>query len=394
MLGKPLQFTPGTSYDYSNFGYCVLGRIIKKVTGMTYEQFVQQNVLAPFGISDMKIGHTQLSQRAPGEVTYYDPLDGNTTSVFPGAGSVPWPYGGFYIEAMDSHGGWIASPIDLMRFVVGLDGKASSTLLNSTMMQQLLARPTTGYWDNSAYWYASGWLVRPSGPDANWWHTGSLPGCASEIVRDNTGIGVDFAVVFNTRTSDSNTFQSQVDSGLQQVIGQMTHWPGQDLFSLYEPPITPTTTTTTATASTSSIGGVTTTTTLSSTTNTASTGTLSTSSATMTSGGPSTTSSSAVSSVTTPSTTGVSSTSNISTTLTGYQTPVGALTSNTLLGAVVITTIPIAVVALVVQWLRRRRRGAGVVGGAPTVARDVCRNCGPPLAPGERFCSNCGRKAG
>lgn len=244
MLGKPLQFTPGTSYDYSNFGYCVLGRIIEKVTGMTYEQFVQQNVLAPFGISDMRIGASQLSQRAPGEVRYYDPVDGNTTSVFPGIGSVAWPYGGFYIEAMDSHGGWIASPVDLMRFVVGLDGKASYTLLNSTIIQQMIARPTTGYWNGSPYWYASGWDIRPQGTDANWWHTGLLPGTTSEVVRDSSGVGVDFAVVFNSQTTNSSAFQSQVDSGLQHVISQVTQWPDQDLFPMYGPPITTATTST------------------------------------------------------------------------------------------------------------------------------------------------------
>jgi CubicO group peptidase (beta-lactamase class C family) len=33
MLGKPLDFDPGAKYVYSNFGYCVLGRVIEKVTG-------------------------------------------------------------------------------------------------------------------------------------------------------------------------------------------------------------------------------------------------------------------------------------------------------------------------------------------------------------------------
>lgn len=38
MRGQPLQFAPGTQYAYSNFGYAVLGRIIERVTGMSYEQ--------------------------------------------------------------------------------------------------------------------------------------------------------------------------------------------------------------------------------------------------------------------------------------------------------------------------------------------------------------------
>lgn len=386
MLGKPLQFTPGTSYDYSNFGYCILGRIIEKITGMTYEQFVQQNVLAPFGISDMKIGHTQLSQRAPGEVKYYAPTDGNTTSVFPGAGTVPWPYGGFYIEAMDSHGGWIASPIDLMRFVVGLDGKASSTLLNSTMMQQMLARPTTGYWNGSAYWYASGWDVRPAGPDANWWHQGSLPGTASEVVKDNSGIGVDFAVIFNSRTSDSNAFQSQVDSGLQQVISQITQWPTQDLFSLYGPPITTTSssTSTTSSSSTSTVTSLTTATTSSSSILTTSTATAT--SATLTSITSATSTATSTAAITFPTTAG--STSILSTS----SSPPTNSATNFLLGLVVIVVIPTAIAALALRRLRHGRRAKEALGHPTSAERVFCGNCGAPVGSSEIFCSNCGMK--
>jgi len=34
-------------FEYLNFGYCLLGRVIEKVTGQGYEQYVKQNVLAP-----------------------------------------------------------------------------------------------------------------------------------------------------------------------------------------------------------------------------------------------------------------------------------------------------------------------------------------------------------
>ncbi|MDV3278313.1 MAG: beta-lactamase family protein [Nitrososphaerales archaeon] len=297
MLGEPLQFTPGTYYDYSNFGYCVLGRIIEKISGVSYEQFVQQNVLAPFGITDMKIGHTQLSQRAPREVKYYDPVDGNATSVFPGAGSVPWPYGGFCIEAMDAHGGWIASPIDLMRFVVGLDGQGSTTLLNATTMQTMLSRPTIPYWAGSAYWDAGAWNVRPAGPDANWWHLGLLPGTNTEVVRDNKGIGVDFAVFFNGSVANETNFETAMDSGLQNVVANVANWPNQDLFGLYGSSMTTTSSTTTMSNTTSTASSVTSTlgssitsttsstTTVSATSNTAqiSTSSFSTSSSTTTS---------------------------------------------------------------------------------------------------------------
>jgi N-acyl-D-amino-acid deacylase len=120
MLGRPLDFAPGARYAYSNFGYAVLGRIIERVSGMTYEQYVRTAVLAPMGIGRMRIGASLASGRAPGEVRYFDPA--TATSVFPGGGGgVSWPYGGFNLEAMDAHGGWIASTVDLMRFVTAVD---------------------------------------------------------------------------------------------------------------------------------------------------------------------------------------------------------------------------------------------------------------------------------
>ncbi len=49
MRGRALDFDPGAHYRYSNFGYAVLGRIIERVTGMSFDQYVRTQVLAPDG---------------------------------------------------------------------------------------------------------------------------------------------------------------------------------------------------------------------------------------------------------------------------------------------------------------------------------------------------------
>ena len=121
MLREPLQFEPGTKYAYSNFGYCLLGRVIEKVPASAYDEYVQHEVLAPLGIKDMHIGHTLLKDRRPNEVHYYSQAAWRRrSSVRTSASRSPWPYGGWYLEAMDSHGGWIASAADLVRFAVGV----------------------------------------------------------------------------------------------------------------------------------------------------------------------------------------------------------------------------------------------------------------------------------
>src|SRR5262249_38714238 len=50
MWKRPLDFDPGARSCYSNFGYCVLGRVIEKVSGISYEAYVREHILAPLGI--------------------------------------------------------------------------------------------------------------------------------------------------------------------------------------------------------------------------------------------------------------------------------------------------------------------------------------------------------
>lgn len=64
----PLEFTPGEKFAYSNSGYFLLGYIIEKVSGKTYEQFLQDNILTPLKMNNTGYDHheTILKNRASG----------------------------------------------------------------------------------------------------------------------------------------------------------------------------------------------------------------------------------------------------------------------------------------------------------------------------------------
>src|SRR5947209_7927298 len=49
---KPLEFEPGSKWNYSNSGFVLLGYLIEKVSHQTYEQFVQQNMFEPLAMKD------------------------------------------------------------------------------------------------------------------------------------------------------------------------------------------------------------------------------------------------------------------------------------------------------------------------------------------------------
>jgi CubicO group peptidase (beta-lactamase class C family) len=49
---KPLDFQPGDKMSYSNSGYVLLGYLIEKISGESYEKFVQENIFTPLGMKD------------------------------------------------------------------------------------------------------------------------------------------------------------------------------------------------------------------------------------------------------------------------------------------------------------------------------------------------------
>jgi CubicO group peptidase (beta-lactamase class C family) len=51
---KPLEFEPGSRYRYSNSGYYLLGYIVEKASGTTYEEYLRTNVLGPVGMKDTR----------------------------------------------------------------------------------------------------------------------------------------------------------------------------------------------------------------------------------------------------------------------------------------------------------------------------------------------------
>ncbi len=180
---KPIDKKPGTEYAYSNFGYCLLGRVIEKLSGIPYKQYVQKNIFQKIGAKSFSIAEKNPSNSVF-EVSYYSDTD--------------WSPYNISIERMDSHGGWIANAVDLVKFLLSIDGRGHDILNKETI--KLMTTPS-----RKNHSYALGWNVNKYN---NWWHVGSLPGSASIMVR--TEHGYSWAVLLNKR-SEENTFFVELD---------------------------------------------------------------------------------------------------------------------------------------------------------------------------------------
>ena len=229
MMGRPLDFDPGTHEAYSNFGYCVLGRVIEKTSRISYENYVQKEILAPLAIHHMRQGRSLENQRADGEVRYYPRSDAHVKSVFDAAQTVPVAYGGWCIEAMDSHGGWIATASDLATFASAFEDPEHCPILKSSSIEEMFARPQdTGYdakGNPKAAYYACGWQVRPvRNGKANTWHNGQLDGTSTLLVHRYDDIA--WAVLFNADFDASHkSLSGLIDPLMHPVADGIKSWP-------------------------------------------------------------------------------------------------------------------------------------------------------------------------
>lgn len=190
LMEHGLDHDPGTTFAYSNIGYLVLGAIIEHITGMAYDDYVQSTIFDPIGICDIHLGNNLLSDKLEREVEYELEGYGQLLSCYGTGEMVPFPYGAFNVEAMDAHGGWVATASDLLKLLMAIDGQASKPdILQpgsiTTMTTPSAANPN----------YACGWGVVPG----MWWHTGSLPGtCTDMVIQDN---GYSWVILINGQST-------------------------------------------------------------------------------------------------------------------------------------------------------------------------------------------------
>jgi CubicO group peptidase (beta-lactamase class C family) len=225
-LNKRLHYTPGTGKAYSNLGYSILGLIIEKVSGMSYEDYCRQTILEPLGIYDMKIAGNLPSEKAPFEVTYYEPADIVLKPSIYGTGEMVTPsYGGNDIKTLGGAGAWVATAPDLMRLLLAVDGF-------NTRPDILTDQSIRFMTDNNNGFAPVGW--KGTVMDGTWWRTGSFPGSTGMMKRQSDGIS--WVVLFNSSAWNGPEIYSYISNMMSRALSKIDAWPEYDLFD-YSLPI-------------------------------------------------------------------------------------------------------------------------------------------------------------
>lgn len=154
---KPLDFSPGTKFSYSNSGYILLGMIIEKVTGKSYFRVVRENIFELLGMSHSGFDFTNLK---------------NADKATGYAGDLTVPVGIVDSSVSFAAGALYTTVGDLYKWDRAL-------YTDRIVSQALLQKAFTVY--QSSYGY--GWGISESYGKKTVQHSGGITGFASHILR-------------------------------------------------------------------------------------------------------------------------------------------------------------------------------------------------------------------
>ena len=150
----PLDFEPGTAFEYSNTGFVLLGKIIENVSGKTYAQFLRENIFDPLQMDAMGRAENN-APRATGYVSY-----GTSAQMFP-------------ITNALGDGDLYATVDDLYKFDRAL---STEKILTRAAREKMFASVASNN-------YGLGWEVQKWNGKRVVSHSGGINGFATELMR-------------------------------------------------------------------------------------------------------------------------------------------------------------------------------------------------------------------
>ena len=219
VMTMPLNFDPGTRFEYSNFGYILAGEVIAAVAEQPYERFVRATVLLPAGAKgarldtpDRKYPPNAACRTIAGTLDILPPLE---------------------LPMMDAAGGWYASALDLIRFLTALDGSRGKALLNEKTQQLMIdlpPKPIQPFADGSHI--GLGWdMVQIKDKNFGYVKGGSIPGERTFMKRRFDSI--NWVLLFNASMEFDHQDVDHLKGALNELhqkVDGVDKFPDVDLF--------------------------------------------------------------------------------------------------------------------------------------------------------------------
>lgn len=177
---EPLAFKPSTQYEYSNYGYDLVGCVLEGASGKQFEDLLRSTVFLIAGMTTTRID--DITQIIPNRSrSYTHAKDGTIRN----AKSID-------LSNRIPAAGLLSTANDMARFVLALQ---SGNILSSKALQSMWTEQVTGSGKSTGY--GLGWMIRNHHGTPAVAHTGEQPG-SSTLLYVIPGSQVSFVVLANT----------------------------------------------------------------------------------------------------------------------------------------------------------------------------------------------------
>ncbi len=211
-----------TAYAYDNVLYLVAGEVIQRISGVTWERFVQERILARVGMTASTVRHSDAAGNADVATTHAE-VNGRLQVVAPMTSDNTNPAGGINAGARDI-AKWLLVQLDSGRLASGdrlLSARTARELWTGvTPMRVGPSAPELAPLGTQFNLYALGFQTNDFRGKKLVWHTGGLPGYLSFVAFiPESRVGV--AVLTN---SESPMFLAAGWSLLDYALGSSPPW--------------------------------------------------------------------------------------------------------------------------------------------------------------------------
>jgi CubicO group peptidase (beta-lactamase class C family) len=196
-----LLHEPGTKFNYTTFGYSILGCAIEGASGMTYEDYLRQHIFQPAGMDHTRVDDSRLL--IPDRARGYMRFDEGSYNRLPDAAKKSTKVGEVYNAPLHDTsmkvpgGGLVSTAVDLVKFAIAMN---SGGLISDKSRDQMWTRQKLKSGGESAY--GLGWGIRQDSAVKTVSHSGGQAGTSTYLMlvpEKNLAIGLmsnlqDFAV--------------------------------------------------------------------------------------------------------------------------------------------------------------------------------------------------------
>ncbi len=208
-----------SKYDYDNLMYILAGEIIQRVSGMTWEEFIDKRILKPFGMTSTAPSFSRLKDKT-NVIDPHAPVDGKVKVIRRDWNESANSAGGIYSNVVDMSK-WIIMQMDNGKYGEGLKQQLFSEAVHDDMWTPQTIQPFRGKNAYNTHFssYGLGWGLSDVKGYKQATHTGGLAGIVTQVtIIPDIKLGI---IVFTNQQSGAafNSITATIKDSYLDVKG-------------------------------------------------------------------------------------------------------------------------------------------------------------------------------